>query len=303
MPSVDDISGKPHVYSWSTKVEFTLNSRGGFKDVESDSVRVPWREDLILTLEKQAIHPNLAGAGATGYRFILEATETACEAEELGKRLVCALLKVAIDRRWGLMLSWPDTPLPCRVVDRTVSRGATGGQAFGSVTGHLTISDFASALQESFSKLSKAPYRLLLSMELCASAGFEVDNRAKLILLVSALESIAEQKKFGSEVDDLINSLTPLISNAAIEDASVKESILGQVRNLKRESSRRAIKRKLREAGLSESELEFVEEAYTARSKVVHEGLRVPELTAMTTELDSLIRRVYSHEIDQENKQ
>lgn len=297
MPTLDEISGKPTVYSWSAKVDFVLNERGGFKDVDSDSVRVPWREDLILTLEKQRIHPNLEGAGATGYRFILEATQTACEAEELGKRLACALLKVAIDRRWGLRLSWPDTPLPCRIVDRTASRGATM-QAFGSVTGHLALSDFATAIEDSFSKLAKAPYRLLLSMELCASAEFELDSRAKLILLVSAVEALAEQEEYGNAVKDLINSINPLISSSVIEDDSVKSSILGQVKNLKRESVRRAIKRKLSAAGFTDEELAFVEEAYGARSKVVHEGLRVPELAAMTSELDTLIRRLYTHEIE-----
>ncbi len=291
MASKDDILNKRHVYSWSTKVDFVLNSVGGFKDLDSDSVCVPWTENLILTLKKQAIHPHLEAAGASGYQFTLDATETAGEAEDLGKRLACALLKVAIDRHWGLRLSWPDTPLPCRVVDRTASRGITM-QGFGSFTAHITLSDFTSALQESFGKLSKAPYRLLLSMELCASARFESDNRANLILLVSALEAIAEQQTFATEVID------KLVEDFAIEDTSLKESLLGQVQNLKRESSRRAIRRKLHEVGLSSKDLGIVDKAYSARSKVVHEGLRVPELTAMTAELDRIIRRVYSHQIE-----
>lgn len=296
MPSADDILGKPHVYSWSTKVDFILNSVGGFKDVDADSVRVPWQENLILTLDRQDIHPNLEGAGATGYRFTLEAAETACEAEELGKRLAFALLKVAIDRQWGIRLSWPDTPLPCRVIDRTVSNGVTM-RGFASITGHLTLADFALAIQENFNKLIKAPYRLLLSMELCASSKFEADNRAKLILLVSALETLAEQQEFGGEIENLISDLVSIVSSSSIEDESLKNSILGQIRNLKRESSRRAIKRKLHEAGLSGQELAFVEEAYSARSKVVHEGRRVPELTVMLAKLDRIITKVYSHEI------
>ena len=171
-------------------------------------------------------------------------------------------------------------------------------QAFASVTGHLALSDFATAIQDSFSKLAKVPYRLLLSMELCASAEFELDSRAKLILLVSAVEALAEQEEYGNAVQDLINSIQPLISDSAIEDDSIKSSILGQVKNLKRESVRRAIKRKLSEAGFTDEELAFVEEAYGARSKVVHEGLRVPELAAMASELDKLIRRLYTHEIE-----
>lgn len=265
--------------------------------MDEESVHVPWQENLNLKLQKQAIHPNLEGAGATGYRFTLEATETACEAEELGKRLACALLKVAIDRHWGLRLSWPDTPLPCRVIDRTASPGVTM-QAFGSSTSHLLLSDFASELQRIFKKLLKAPYRLLLSMELCASSKFEADNRTRLVLLVSALEALAEQKELGGEVDELITTLTPLVEDSAIEDQSLKNSLLGQVRNLKRESSRRAIKRKLHEAGLSDQELAFIEETYSARSKVVHEGRRVPELGNMNAELDRLITIVYSREIE-----
>lgn len=295
MSKIDDIKTKPHVYSWSTKVDFVLNSVGGFEDLEEASVQVPWGEDYLLTLEKQDIHPQLRGAGATGYRFNLDATETACEAEEVGKRLACSLLKVAIDKNWGLRLSWQDTPLPCRVVDRTISRGPSV-TAFGSVTSHLTLEKFSSELGAIFKKLSKAPYRVLLSMELCASAKFESDNRAKLILLISALEAIAAPEEY-LEITDLINSMCKAVADASISDDSLKQSLLGQVRNLKRESSRRAIRRKLNEAGFPKVDLEFVDTAYGSRSKIVHSGRRVPELSNMNAELERIISQVYTHEL------
>ena len=206
------------------------------------------------------------------------------------------MLKVAIDQNWGVRLSWPDSPLPCRVIDRAVSRGDTM-VGFASVTGHVALSDFTSAIEKSFRKLSKAPYRLLLSMELCASAKFEADNRAKLILLVSSLEALAEQQQVPDEVADFISDMAEKFQNFPFEDESLKNSITQQVKDLKRESSRRAIRRKLHEAGFSNEELAFFEEVYSARSKVVHEGRRVPELTVMTSELDKLIKRVYSYEI------
>jgi hypothetical protein len=296
MNNLTDIANKPHVYSWSTKIDFEINSIGGFKDFDSGSVCLHWDQDLILTLEKRTIHPNLEASGTTGYRFLVDATETACEAEELGKRLACALLKVAIDRQWGVRLSWQDTPLPCRVVDRTASRGVEM-QGFMSVQGQLAIADFTDALERAFLLLNKVPYRLLLSMELCASASFETDNRPRLILLVSALEALSEQANISSQITGLIPLLLSVVQNQSIDDSSLKSSILGQIRDIERESCRRAIMRKLREASILASDVKIIEEAYSARSKVVHEGLRVPELSLMNGELDRIIRQVFAYEL------
>nr|WP_321464588.1 HEPN domain-containing protein [uncultured Desulfobulbus sp.] len=291
-PTLNDLAMKPNVYSWSSKVDFVINNVGGFKDYKESSLCLLWKQPFILTLEKKKIHPHLEESGASGYRLKIDASLTACEAERAGKRLVYALLSVAIFRYWGVTLSWQDTPLPCRVIDRTVS-GGMRVQGFASVKNDISLGEFAEKLSHSFSELNEIPYTLLLSMELCASSRFQTDDRTKLILLISALEAIAEQRNISSEVGDLILSLKSLVNDYKFTDESLKNSLIGQIGNLVRESSRRAIKRVLLSADINKEDINFVEEAYGARSKIVHEGHRIPEMSIMNARIDRILQSVY----------
>ena len=64
MVSRKDIRENFRVYSWATEVDFTLNSRGGFKDLDNANVSLLWDQDYILTLESRKIH----AAGWSGCR-------------------------------------------------------------------------------------------------------------------------------------------------------------------------------------------------------------------------------------------
>lgn len=288
----NDIFQKANVYSWGVKVEFTLNSQGGFKNLDDANVSLLWNEKYILTLKPRKVHPQLQSGGIKGYTLKIEATDTASSAESVGVRLAYSLLSIAISKHWGMSLSWPDSPLPCRVIDRTKAKGMTA-QGFGSVTSHVEISEFVSILESSFKKLADVPYQLLLSMELCASSRLESNNRSKLIILVSAFEALAIQKDYSKELGPLIVDLKSVVKNSEFEDESLKNSILGQIERLKQESIRRAMRRFMGNIGLSDDDCQFIDEAYQARSSVVHEGLRVPELDAMTSRIDSILRHIY----------
>jgi len=292
MVTKKDIYEKSNIYSWSTKVDFMLNSQGQFSDFDNANVSLLWGQDLILSLYSREIHPELEGSGARGYRLIINAADTACEAEKIGLKLAYALLSVAIDKHWGMTLSWPDSPLPCRVVDRTASTGMSM-QAFATVTNPVKISDFVDSLEKSFTEHNEVPYTLLLSMELYASSNFENNNRSKLIMLMSALEALAEQQDFSDELSPLIETLTKVVEDTTIKDQNLKRSLIGQVANLKRESIRRAITRLLAEVELSEEDQRFVDEAYKTRSKIVHEGQRVPELDIINSRLGQILKDIY----------
>lgn len=296
MADLEDIASKPHVYSWSTKVDFVLNSAGGFKGLEAESTAVPWQQPFVLTLRNTEIHPNLAGAGASGHQLVLDAAETACEAEELGKRLTLALLKLAADKHWGMRLSWQDTPLPCRVVDRTSAPGARL-QAFLSVTGHISIEEFAELLEATFNRVQQTSYRLLLAMELLASARFETDNRAKLVLSVSALEAVSEQRDLTEALEPAVAALVS-VARDTLADKALQDSVIGRIREFRRESVRQAIRRTVRSAGCSESDLASVEEAYGARSKILHEGRRIPEIGLIVGTLEGVLDKILNYELE-----
>lgn len=291
MTTRKDIRNKPSVYSWATKVDFIINSVGGFKDLESPNATLLWNHDSILTLEPRKIHPQLEDSGARGYRLTIDATETASDAENLGVKLAYALLNIAITRHWGMSLSWPDSPLPCRVIDRTASKGFTA-QGFGSITSHMEISEFVDALETGFARDAQIPYSLLLSMELCASSRFESNNRSKLIMLVSAFEALAEQKDLSDVLGPLVKNLKSTVEESEV-DSNLKASILGQIDGLKRESVMRALRRLTHKVKLSDEDCDFIDEAYTARSKIVHEALRISELDVITSKLDNLLGQVY----------
>ena len=294
MISKKDISKKNNVYSWGVKIDFIINSKGGFVEVDETSFSLLWKHDLIVTLEPRKIHPQLADAGSRGYRLIVNATDTASEAESVGAKIAYSLLDFCIQRRWGVELSWPDSPLPCRVIDRTTGPGITC-QAFATAICHARVSEFANALESSFSRHQTIPYSLLLSMELYASSHFENNHRSKLIMIISSLEALAGQDDLTDKLGSTISDLKKVIKASSINDERLKNSLMGQVDNLKRESVRSAIQRLLKESQISEEDIKFVDQAYSARSKIVHEGQRVPELSILNSRLENVRTSVYKH--------
>ncbi len=99
---------------------------------------------------------------------------------------------------------------------------------------------------DEFEKAIAAPLRnrrLLLSMELFAAASLESNDRARFVMVVSALEPLAEQKPLGPEVGRTVDALCMQL----IEDSSVpenlRESLRGRLLQLKHESVRQALKR------------------------------------------------------------
>jgi hypothetical protein len=292
-----DICNKTNVYSWGVIIDFTINSRGGFLDVDETSFSLLWHHDLILTLEPRKIHPQLADAGSRGFRLVINATDTASKAKNIGEKVAYSLLDFCIQRRWGVAFSWHDSPLPFRVIDRTPTPGMPRMtiQSFGTVTGHVKVSEFANALESSFSYHDKIKPSLLLSMELYASSHFENNQRSKLIMIMSSLEALAEQEKLSERLGSTIEDLKEVINKSAIQDENLKNSLRGQIDSFKRESVRSAIQRLLKNSQIGKEDIKFVDQAYSARSKIVHEGQRVPELSTLNSKLENVLISVYKY--------
>jgi len=157
----------------------------------------------------------------------------------------------------------------------------------------MDLKDFVGKLERDFEKHEEAPYQILLSMELFCSSKLENNDKSKLIMLVSALETLVVQRNLETEIGNIVEKLLEVAEESDIEDSGLKASIIGQVKNLTRESIRRALKRLLKENEFKPEEISFVEEAYTARSAIVHDGKRVPELSKMNSELETILVRIY----------
>lgn len=293
MTSRTEIARDPSRHGWGVKVDFVVNERGGLTDFSGNKASILWKHaDSILEIERTTISPALKSRGATGYRLSLMARETASEAEQDGIRMAMGILLLALRKGWGLGLSWPDSPIPCRVVDRLASRGLSAS-GYATVTSHLGMAEFSASFEVGYSAYEVPPARVLLSLELCVASRLETSARSRLVMLVSALEALAQQQKYGADVQKLVSNLSERIERSKIEDQSLKDSLIGQVRGLTRESARRAIVRHLASLGFNAEECRFVEGAYSARSKIVHEGLRVPGLDRLANGMDRLLVRAH----------
>ncbi|CAG9931802.1 HEPN domain-containing protein [Candidatus Nitrotoga arctica] len=286
------IATKPTVYGWSVIVDFTVNTFGGISEYASEPISILWDEEEILVLEPREIPPEISASGCMGYRLKFEGAITASAAENAGIRLAYSILRVAEKRRWGLHLAWPDAPLPCRVIDRTASTGATL-QGFASISHRVPFRMFVEELGSAFNDLKEIPYELLMSLELCAAARFESNSRARFVLLVSALETLAVQADLNDQLGTLINDLQNVINAAGIVDDGLRNSLLGQVGNLQRESVRRALRRLMKKLEIDENDISKIDEAYQTRSKILHEGKRVPELDHLIGSMDKILAKIY----------
>ena len=294
MRTLIEIENKPNVYGWSAKVEFILGREINFPDFE-DPACLLWNPKYILTLNRIKIASWLKDAGMSGYQLTIAAEDTARGAELLGVRLAFGLLAIGVERRWGLTLSWQDSPLPCRVIDRTAPLGSSMS-AFLDVTKHMSLNDFICKLETGFARHNEVPYKTLLSMELFCSSQMESNSRSKLIMLTSALEALATQKDLESEIGPVIKKLLDIVDGSITINQDLKPSLKGQIKNLKRESARKAIQRLAKESGLTSEDILFVDDAYSARSQIVHEGKRVPELGATIAKLERILVQIYEQQ-------
>ena len=116
--------------------------------------------------------------------------------------------------------------------------------------------------------------KLLISMELFASARLESTERAKFIGLVSALEPLAGQEPYNNEeVDNLISSFISKINDSKTIPEKARNSLTGRVRSLSKESISQAISRFVGIYFPENTEvIKSVKEAYDIRSSILHEG-------------------------------
>jgi hypothetical protein len=145
------------------------------------------------------------------------------------------------------------------------------------------------------------------SMELYASAHFDISDRSRFVTLMTALEALSEQRPLGQNAAQALDEVAAcletspslsddpgLTSELRTSRRALRESLRGRIRELKRESVRQAILRTVREYVSEEDLVAFVDQAYGKRSKILHTGLDIAELSEVTSRLESVLRRIYS---------
>jgi len=223
----------------------------------------------------------------------VEGFATAGEAEQKGLKLSLALLWAAVSRKHPLRLDY-HTPRPCMVYDR-IQESGSGCMTSASLTVAMDSSRMVELVKEIFSANIDVDEKLLVSMELFASARLETTERARFVGLVSSLEPLAQQKAYDNpELKQLVESFVEQLKTTSIPE-DIKSSLNGRINGLKNESITQAIKRLVKENFPENPDaVSTVEEAYKIRSKILHEGAFDADLAQKSNEIEDIIRQIYS---------
>lgn len=281
--------------------------------------RRPYGAKLALLLEKQTtfridgectflvspdIHlrikpTNFKQESGYGWEVVVDGFATASEAEQMGLKVALGLLWTAIQGRYSAKLIY-HTPLPCVVYDRQQSRGVTLS-AEATLSGIRGPERLVASLNQVLSSQNTVNSRLLVAVEIFASAKLESTERTKFIGLVSALEPLAVQKRYDDEkLHSLLKSFSEQVSDSEL-DSTIKGSLNGRINQLKFESVSRSIKRLVEETLPGDSEaVSIVQDAYDLRSKILHEGSTDADIQEKSRDVEEIVRKILETKIRKE---
>lgn len=277
-------------YRYGSRVEMILNE-GIVLGFEEDVTLLVGQERALRVRETRK--PTGGNRSLRRYEVSLEAFQRASEAEHLGERLALALLWSAISIKYSARLVYSGE-MPYRVYDRALG-GGLQMYADGYVARVTTPTVLAEVLEDFLNTDIAMVPELQTSMELFTAARMETSDRAKFVGLVSAVEPLAKQQKYKGVVKDLTKVFQQQLDEAEGIDDTVRESLRGRIADLRRESVRLAIRRLFDQHMPNNAPAwEAIDEAYGARSKMLHEGETYEDLAHRSSVIEDVLRLLYS---------
>lgn len=239
-------------------------------------------------------------SGSKVWDVKLTGFKTACAAEKAGIKLAESFLWYSVSKNFPMRLIYHKS-LPCTVFDRTKGPGI---ECFGF--GHPTQTEKATniidGIKESFF-LTHEPEidkeRLILSMEIFSASQLEITNRARFISLITSIEALSLQKdykEYTEHVKDKINDLIEAIKREENIPEKIRCSLIGKIkREMSVESVRQAILDVvLKNTSDTTTNKKLFDEAYNARSSLVHDGRTENNVEELYRKMSSMIREIYS---------
>lgn len=231
--------------------------------------------------------------GGIKYAARADGYATASAAETAGRRLAESLLWSAICFDFPMRLDYR-THEPAVVVDRR-NQGGSSMWAEGQVG--RRFSTVAEEMNAVLARNVEPDPRLLLSMEIFASAELEASPRARFLSIVSAFEPLADAQKLPKEVAAFVRKALRLASSLP---PSARTSMTGRVRALAKESISQAIRRVIDDAFPGRKDIrDEVVRAYSIRSALVHDGKTDPDvdLEHRARRISPILRELYAQRI------
>jgi len=221
---------------YGVKLKFLLQEHYDFQFDGACTLLVA--KGLIFEVKPENDNPHLKGYC---FQVIVDGFSTAGEAEQEGLKVALGLLWSAVSKSYSARLLYK-TPLPCTVYDRNASHGITM-KGYGTVSMSYTLDRLIEPLNQILESKSAVDPKLLVAVEIFASAKLETTERAKFVGLVSSLEPLATQERYEiDELKGLIQKFKQELESSRLEQ-SLKDSLIGRIDQLKVESVSRAIKK------------------------------------------------------------
>lgn len=286
------IVARDHRRKYGARLTFQVRRSAHIGDLERVSLLLP--DGSLATIQPDEAF-DFEVEGGKSYDLTVEGFPTASDAEVAGMRMAQALLLCAVSLDFGLRLSYQSHEPPT-VFDRTLSAGMFGfATAYTSWPQDAVLSELWRAIETPLQNR-----RLLLSLELFASAALESNDRARFVMAVSALEPLAVQEPLGAEVSSAVDELAAQLCESNTIPAGLKDSLRGRLLQLKRESVRQALKRHcLRWFPDDSAAWKVLDHAYALRSELLHEG-RPTDLDLLLAEqtatISNYLRAIYERE-------
>ena len=283
------IVGQQNKRPYGVKVRIHLQTGGAIGSVENACV--PLNTGAFLTIAPARTAP---WKGGKKFVITLEGFPTAAAAEAAGRRLVQALLWMAVSADFPLRLEYQSYE-PAAVFERNRSDGFRL-EAFGEVDNAPQLA--FGELHDAYTSLEEPDEKLLLSMEIFCAARMESSQRAVFLSVVTALEPLATEADYGEPVRAFVaDCVTRLKTSNEIPD-QVRQSLEGRLLQLQRESIRQALKRVVGEILPDDPEaVDIVDNAYALRSQIIHTGVPAAldvDLEREVKAISSIIRKIYA---------
>lgn len=287
------IVGQPNKRPYGARVRIHVQTSGALGGVEE--VCVPLPSGAFLTIEPTHKAP---WEGGNKYVITLDGFATAAAAEAAGRRLVQALLWMAVSTDVPLKLEYL-TYEPASVFERERSSGDTL-VAYGEVSTPPPV--VFAELHDAYALLTEPDEKLLLSMEIFCAARLESSQRATFLTLVSALEPLAQEETLGPAVTAFVDQCVQQLRSSADIPPELKDSLGGRLRQLRHESIGQALRRLARDALPDQPEASrLIDDAYALRSQLVHSGVPADldvELEHESQVVSRTIRALYSSRLN-----
>lgn len=290
------IVNRPEKRPYGVRVQFHVQTLGAIGFLEKICILLESGPYLTLSPGKTA--PWEAGQRM---ELSLEGFSTTAAAEASGKRLVQALLWLAIKNKRALQLQYQSYE-PVYVFERNRSSGIPM-HSYGD--SGLPPKLVINSLHDNYLSLPEPEASLLLSMEIFAGAKLETSERATYLSMVSALEVLAKEKSYGENVDNFIQETLANLKDQTNLPSYIRDSLVGRINQLRKESIRQALKRLISEAVPEKPDAHAIlDEAYGIRSQIVHNGkpddLDI-DLNKKSEQLEEILISIYSNKLKLKN--